>query len=97
MTDPMSGLPDANARVIPPAGISVIMGAIVVYAGHVTEDTPITERVVVGGVFLVVSLSFMHAVSPGLSDVFALLVLVALVLRYGVGILRSIGLSTAGE
>lgn len=97
MTEP-AGLPaEANARVIPPAGVSVILGIITVYAGHVVEDQPVNERLVIGGSFLVLCLSVMHVVSPGLADVFALLILIALVLRYGVGILQSIGLSTSGE
>jgi hypothetical protein len=88
-----NGLPAANARVIPPASVSVILGVITVYAGHVVEDTPVTESVVIGGGFLILGLSVMHYVSPGFSDVFALLILVAITLRYGVGILQGIGLA----
>lgn len=95
--DPGTGLPPADARVIPPASVSVILGVITVYAGHVVENQPVTERVVVGGAFLVLSLSVMHYVSPGLADVFALLIFIVILLRYGVGIFRAIGLSTGGQ
>lgn len=96
MTQP-NGLPEADARVVPPAAVSVMLGVLTVYGGHVVEDTPITERIVIGGAFLILGLSVMHSVSPGLSDVFALLILIVIVLRYGVGILQNIGLSTQGE
>ena len=92
-----SGLPPAQARVIPPASVSVILGVITVYAGHVVEDQPVTERVVVGGAFLVLGLSVMHYVSPGLADVFALLIFIVILIRYGVGILTNIGLATGGQ
>lgn len=95
--DPGTGLPPAQARVIPPASVSVILGVITVYAGHVVEDTPITERVVVGGAFLVLALSVMHYVSPGLADVFALLIFIVILIRYGVGILTNIGLATGSD
>lgn len=94
--DPGTGLPPAEARVVPPASVSVILSVITVYAGHVVEDQPITERVVVGGAFLVLGLSVMHYVSPGLADVFALLIFIVILLRYGVGIFQAIGLSTSG-
>lgn len=95
--DPGTGLPPAEARIIPPASVSVLLGVITVYAGHVVENAPITERVVVGGAFLVLGLSVMHTVSPGLTDVFALLIFIVILLRYGVGILQNIGLATGGQ
>lgn len=95
--DPGTGLPPAEARVVPPASVSVILGVITVYAGHVVENQPVGERVVVGGAFLVLGLSVMHYISPGLADVFALLIFIVILLRYGVGIFRAIGLSTGGQ
>ena len=95
--DPGTGLPPAQARVVPPASVSIILSVITVYAGHVVEDAPITERIVVGGAFLVLGLSVMHYVSPGLADVFALLIFIVILLRYGVGILTNIGLVAGGS
>lgn len=95
--DPGTGLPPAQARVIPPASVSILLGVITVYAGHVVEDAPVSERVVVGGAFLILGLSVMHYVSPGLADVFALLIFIVILLRYGVGILQNIGLATGGQ
>lgn len=92
-----NGLPAANARVVPPAAVSVLLGVITVYAGHVVEDSPITERIVVGGAFLVLGLSVMHYISPGLADVFALLIFIVILLRYGVGIFTNIGLASGGQ
>jgi len=77
--------------------VSIILSVITVYAGHVVEDAPITERIVVGGAFLVLGLSVMHYVSPGLADVFALLIFIVILLRYGVGILTNIGLVAGGS
>lgn len=92
-----SGLPDANVRVIPPASVSIILAALTVYGGSVTDQNTISEGVVVGGCFVILCLAFIHSISPGFADTFALLLFVVIFLKYGLGILQAIGVAASGS
>lgn len=89
-------LPSANARLIPPASVSIILSAMTIYANHLITDEPVGEPVIVGGGFVILSLAVMNTIASGLADVFALLLLVVIFLKYGLTILNAVGIATLG-
>lgn len=92
-----STLPSGQARLVPPAAVSLILSAMTIYGGHIVDDVPINQHVVVGGGFVILSLAVVNTISPGLADVFALLLFVAVFLKYGLGILVAIGIAAGGS
>lgn len=90
-----AGLPESNARLIPPASVSVILSALTIYGGYLVGESSVSEPVVVGGCFLILCLAVMNTISPGLADTFALLLFIVIFLKYGLKILEAIGVATA--
>lgn len=97
MSTPEPVLPPAQVRVFPPAGVSLMLAAGTVWAGHVVRDEPITERLIVGGSFIVLATAIANQISRGFAQAFSMLIFVVVVLAYGVDILTSIGLTTKGQ
>lgn len=93
MTNP-SVLPSGEARLFPPAGVTLILAAGTVWAGRVVQDKPITEQIVIAGAFVVLATAVVNQISPGFAAAFSMLIFVAVVLVYGIDILTSVGLST---
>jgi len=96
MTAPEPILPHAGVKLVPPASVSIILSAMTIYANSLATDQPVTERVVVGGGFVIISLAVMNTVSPGLANTFALLIFIAIFLKYGLTVLIAIGAATGG-
>jgi hypothetical protein len=94
MTQPDPVIPPAQVRLVPPAGVSLILATGTVWAGRTVRDEPITEGLVVAGAFVVIVIAVINVISPGLAGAIALLIFVATVLAYGLDILTSIGLAT---
>jgi hypothetical protein len=96
VTEPSGTLPAANARLVPPASISIILTAMTIYGNHLVTDDPVSQPMVIGGGFVILSLAVMNTVSSGLADVFALLLFIVAFLRYGPAVLTAIGIVTLG-
>jgi hypothetical protein len=87
-------LPSGEANFFPPAGISLILSAGTVWAGRTAQDKPITEALVISGVFIVLATAVVHTMAPGFADAFSMLIFVAVFLAYGLDILISVGIAT---
>jgi ABC-type multidrug transport system permease subunit len=77
--------------------VSLILSALTIYGGHIVADAPINEHVIVGGGFVILSLAVVNAITPGLADVFALLLFIVVFLKYGLEILVAIGIAAGGS
>jgi hypothetical protein len=91
----MGGLA-GEVHLMPPASVSLLLSAMTIYANSLATDTSVTENVVIGGGFVVISLAIVNTISTGLADVFALLLFIVIFLKYGLTILTAIGVAQTG-
>lgn len=74
-------------------GAVIILTGIVWIAGRWSEGKDLTDTFAVGGVVTVLGLAIMNALSETFALAFAVLLLIASLLRYGLSISRGIGWS----
>lgn len=67
--------------------------AVVVYIGNLQQGKIIPGKAIIGTVFIYFMLAGLDAVNTDLASGFALLILVAAILKYGPGILKGVGLN----
>lgn len=75
------------------AGTVMLLTGMVWIAGRWSEGTDLTETFAVGAVVTVIGIAIVNAMSDTLALTFAILLLVASLLRYGLSISRGIGWS----
>lgn len=72
---------------------TVVLSGVVVTAGRWSQGKALTMRIIVGGTVLMLFLAAMNEANEDLAGKFALLVLAASVLTYGVDIAKKTGLA----
>lgn len=77
----------------PKAATSIVLGALTITGGRIVQDRePLyTDKMIVGGMFVVLGISVANAYSPPFADVFAFLLLIVAFLIYGMDLMTSIG------
>lgn len=91
LTAPQRPAPSAT-RYLPPAGISLLLASGTVWLGKEIREEPINERLVISGGFIILSIAVINLFSHSLANAFALLILIAVALKYGIEILINTGL-----
>lgn len=82
----------AATRYLPPAGISLLLAGGTIWLGRQVREEPITERLVISGGFVVLTIAYINLFSHAFANAFALLLFIAVVLNYGLDILTHTGL-----
>lgn len=89
--EPLS--PEASfTRFLPPAGISLLLASGTIWLGREIKEQPITERLIISGGFIVLTIAYINLFSHALANAFALLIFLSAGLIYGIDILTHTGL-----
>jgi hypothetical protein len=91
LTAPQTPAPSFT-RYFPPAGISLLLSSGTVWLGKEIREEPITERLVISGGFIILSIAYINLFSHAFANAFALLIFIAVGLKYGIDILEHTGL-----
>jgi hypothetical protein len=91
LTAPQTPAPSFT-RYLPPAGISLLLASGTVWLGKEIREEPFTERIIISGGFIILSIAYINLFSHSLANGFALLIFIAVVLKYGLDILSHTGL-----
>lgn len=77
----------------PRASTSIILAGLTITGGRIVQNKqPIyTDKMIVGGTFVVIGIAIMNAYNINFADAFALLLLVVAFLMYGVDLMKAIG------